>query len=90
MSSMSLAFRSNELRPLSSLVPGTRAVVTRVIPDVAGHAERLQALGVTPGATVEVLQTFPGVVFQCDQTELAVERAVAQIVLVAVRYSSDE
>jgi len=31
-----------------------------------------------------VLQTFPGVVFLCDQTELAVERAVAETILVRI------
>ncbi len=85
MSSVPLAFRSNDLRPLSSLAPGTHGVVMRVVPDLAGRAERLQALGVTPGAAIEVLQAFPGIVFQCDQTELAVERSVAHIVLVTVR-----
>jgi hypothetical protein len=33
---------------------------------------------VTPGAQVTVLQTFPGIVFLCDQTELVVERAIAR------------
>jgi len=49
-----------------------------------GRTDRLLALGVTPGATVTVLQTFPGVVFLCDQTELAVERGVADAILVRV------
>jgi hypothetical protein len=31
-----------------------------------------------------VLQTFPGIVFECDQTELAVERGVARSILVEV------
>jgi Fe2+ transport system protein FeoA len=50
--------------------------------DMTPRAERLAAMGVTPGATVTVLQTFPGVVFECDQTELAVERLVARSILV--------
>jgi hypothetical protein len=29
-----------------------------------------------------MLQTFPGIVFLCDQTELAIERAVAEAILV--------
>jgi hypothetical protein len=33
---------------------------------------------------ITVLQTFPGVVFQCDQTELAVEPAVATSILVEI------
>ncbi len=83
MSSAPLALRS-ELRPLSSLAPGVGGVVMRILPDIAGHADRLLALGVTPGAAVEMLQSFPGIVFRCDQTELAVERAVAHLVLVRV------
>jgi hypothetical protein len=29
-----------------------------------------------------VLQTFPGFIFECDQSELAVERSVAAAILV--------
>jgi len=47
-----------------------------------GRADRLLALGVTPGARVTMLQRFPGIVFLCDQTELAVERAVAECILI--------
>jgi Fe2+ transport system protein FeoA len=50
--------------------------------DLTGRAERLAALGVTPGAAIRVLQTFPGIVFECDQTEMAVERAVARSILI--------
>jgi Fe2+ transport system protein FeoA len=46
------------------------------------RAERLAALGVTPGAKIRVLQTFPGIVFECDQTELAIERLVARAIWV--------
>jgi Fe2+ transport system protein FeoA len=68
---------------LSALKPGARGVVRRVL-GATGRADRLAALGVTPGAAVEVLQTFPGVVFTCDETELAVEPAVAHAILVDV------
>jgi Fe2+ transport system protein FeoA len=44
----------------------------------------LTALGVTPGAMVKVLQRFPGVVFLCDHTELAVEPAVARSIFVEI------
>ena len=85
MSSMRLAFSSDCVRPLSSLVEGERAVVVDIRAQVEGRADRLLALGVTPGAIVTMLQTFPGVVFLCDQTELAVERRVAESVLVSAR-----
>lgn len=76
--------RSNELRPLAALMPGTRGRVVRVTRDLTSRAERLAVMGVSPGAAITVLQTFPGIVFECDQTELAVERLVARSILVAV------
>jgi Fe2+ transport system protein FeoA len=82
MSSAHLAFSSNGVRTLAALAAGTRGVIVRVDGGDGERADRLVALGVTPGARVTVLQTFPGVVFQCDQTELAVEREVAGAILV--------
>lgn len=82
MSSMHLAFSSDRGRPLSALAEGEHATVLRVTPQRGDAIDRLVALGVTAGAPIVVLQTFPGVVFLCDQTELAVERAVAETILV--------
>lgn len=76
--------RFDEVRPLSSLRAGDSGVVTKVLRDSEARADRLVALGVTPGAGIRVLQTFPGIVFQCDETELAIERAVARSILVDI------
>ena len=73
---------SEKTRRLSSLSPGTRGKVVRVSRDNPDRADRLTALGVTPGAAVTVLQRFPGVVFLCDHTDLAVEPAVARAILI--------
>lgn len=70
----------SNLQPLSAIPPGARGTIVRVTRDLTARAERLAALGVTPGATVRVLQTFPGIVFECDQTELAIERLVARAI----------
>ena len=70
------------VRSLLSLEEGARGVIVDVRAHARGRADRLLALGVTPGATVTLLQCFPGVVFLCDQTELAVEREVADAILV--------
>jgi Fe2+ transport system protein FeoA len=71
-------------KPLASLPVGASGRVARITRDLTGRAERLAALGISAGATIRVLQTFPGIVFECDQTELAVERAVARSILVTV------
>ena len=67
---------------LADLGAGARGHVVGVVGENDERADRLGALGVTPGASVEVLQRFPAFVFRCDQTELAVEPAVAAAVLV--------
>lgn len=69
-------------RRLSTMEPGSRGRVREVARGNRERADRLTALGVTPGATVTVLQHFPSVVFLCDQTELAVEPAVARAIVV--------
>ena len=76
---------NSSVTPLSTLLPGDSGVIAHVARDLRGRAERLGALGVFPGATIVVLQTFPGIVFQCDQTELAIERRVASSILVEVQ-----
>jgi Fe2+ transport system protein FeoA len=70
--------------PLAELRPGMTGRVAGVVRDLTGRAERLTALGVTVGAPIRVLQTFPGIVFECDQTEMAVERRVASAIYVDV------
>ena len=69
-------------RRLASLEVGERGVVRRVLRDNPARAERLSALGVTPGARIRLLQRSPGFVFECDETELAVEPSVAHSILV--------
>ncbi|HYU77865.1 MAG TPA: FeoA family protein [Vicinamibacterales bacterium] len=69
---------------LSSVAAHQRARVIRLLQDHLPHAHRLAALGVTPGTTVTVLQTFPGMIFQCDETELAIEPDVARLIVVEI------
>lgn len=84
MGSGSSVSRFEDAPRLSGLPAGTRGVVRRVLNDGNGRADRLTALGITPGAAIEVLQTFPGIVLRCDETELVLEPAVARAVLVDV------
>ncbi len=39
---------------------------------------KLTNLGIAPGATLKLLQRWPSYVIQCDETEIAVEQAVAR------------
>jgi Fe2+ transport system protein FeoA len=69
---------------LSALARGERGRVTRVLTHDGLCAHRLAAFGLTPGAALEVLQTFPGIIFRCDETEFAIEPSVARSILVEV------
>jgi Fe2+ transport system protein FeoA len=82
MRSLRLAYVSNHRRSLAELNPGDCGVVARVAHHDPQRVDRLLALGVMPGAPIVVLQKFPGIVFLCDQTELAIERAVASAILI--------
>jgi Fe2+ transport system protein FeoA len=73
---------ARQMLRLSSLASGQRARVIDVISRDPAQAHRLSCLGVTPGVIVTVLQTFPGVIFQCDETELAIEPDVARSIVV--------
>jgi len=69
---------------LSDAPAGTRGVVLRIVGAPPASVDRLTALGVSKGAAVTVLQTYPAFVFACDQTELAVEPAVARTIVIEV------
>jgi len=75
---------SENVHPLSALRAGARGHVVRVRRDLTPRAERLAALGVGPGARITVLQTFPGIVIECDQTELVLERVVGSAIWIAL------
>ena len=82
---MHLLSHSDPVQPLSALVEGDRGIVHHVVATRRGdRLDQLLALGVTPGAAIVVLQTMPGIIVWCDQTELAIERAVAEAILVAL------
>ena len=70
--------------PLTALRPAATGRVVRVLRDLTGRAERLAALGVTAGASIRLLQRFPVFVFECDQTEIAIESAMATVILVEI------
>ncbi len=73
----------NGVIPLADLPSGSSGSVARfdlrITPD---HRQRLQALGITPGRRIEVVQQSMVTILRVDQTELAVERDVTRWILV--------
>ncbi len=70
------------LVPSDQLDPGEAATIAYLC--TTGHARmlKLSALGITPGNRLKLLQKWPSCVFQCDETEIAVEGEVAKNIYV--------
>ncbi len=75
-----------ELKPIvvssEQLAVGESARVAYLSSREHGRLLRLSSLGITPGAHIRLLQKWPSFVFQCDQTEVALEQDVARHIYV--------
>jgi DtxR family Mn-dependent transcriptional regulator len=70
--------------PLSNLAPGTSGRIAYIHTRERRALEKLIAMGALPGAEVEVIQTFPSFLFQVGQTQVAVDRQIADTIYVRV------
>jgi len=69
--------------PLSSLRAGDHAIVSE-IRGAPGRVDKLAALGILPGVELRVHQHRPVVVVECGETVLAIERELAELIVVVV------
>jgi Fe2+ transport system protein FeoA len=68
--------------PLSQLQAGQSGLVIDVNTANHARAERLQVLGITPGARITLEQKQPAFVLQVGFTEISIERAIADEIMV--------
>ena len=68
--------------PLTSLRKGSKATVHSFAGESAHERGKLMALGVMPGAALQLLQRFPSYVIQIGYTQLALDRETAAAILV--------
>jgi DtxR family Mn-dependent transcriptional regulator len=67
---------------LDQLKPGQSARVVQVRSRNAARLERLGAYGLTPGCRVRLEQLHPALIFKVDETEISVDREIAEEILV--------
>ena len=72
----------NRVVPLHRLEPGRRAQVVELRSTSPARLDRLGALGLVPGSWVVVQQHAPALVLRVGETELSVDRSVAEEILV--------
>lgn len=65
------------ITPLSAMQKGETGAIAYLSSRQPETVQKLMALGALPGASLEVIQLFPSVVFQVGQTQIAVDSALA-------------
>ncbi|HEY3415567.1 MAG TPA: metal-dependent transcriptional regulator [Armatimonadota bacterium] len=68
---------TSAISPLADMRDGDRGTIAYLSSNLPEIVQKLMVLGVLPGAPVQVIQTFPSIVFQINQTQVAVDRALA-------------
>lgn len=68
--------------PLSAAKKGDAGTIAYINPAETEILNKLLAMGVVPGVTVELIEAFPSFVFQTDQSQFAVDREIAETVFI--------
>lgn len=68
--------------PLSSMKSGERGAIAYLSSRQMDSLQKLMALGVLPGSPIAIIQTYPSVVFQVGQTQVAVDSELASDIYV--------
>ena len=68
--------------PLSRMAAGQKGEVAHVHAQELEHLQKLTSMGILPGVSISVIQTFPAYVFQAGQTQFAVDRGIADAIYV--------
>ncbi len=72
--------------PLSALSPGDSGRIAYIHTRERATLDKLIAMGALPGAEVSAIQTFPSYVFQVGQTQVAVDRQIADNIYVRLEH----
>jgi len=70
--------------PLSRLAPGQKGVLAYLHASDPQHLQKIMALGLLPGATIELVQSFPAFLFRVGHSEFAVDRTIADEMFVRI------
>jgi len=85
---MRFRFRGNQVKdthvnilPLSRLKVGQKGVVAYLQTDDRLRLEKIMAMGILPGKAITLLQQFPSYVFQAGFSQFAVDRELAEAII---------
>jgi Fe2+ transport system protein FeoA len=67
---------------LDQMKKGETGIVTRLVTSDSKNLQKLLAMGILPGRIVKVLQTYPAYILQIDRTQAAMDRELANKIIV--------
>jgi DtxR family Mn-dependent transcriptional regulator len=76
-----------EVAPLCDGKPGDQGAVAYLATRDNREVQKMMAMGILPGAKIELIQRFPSYVFQVGHSQFAVDRPLAEIIYVHWRKS---
>ncbi len=68
--------------PLSELLRGQKGRIAYVYAPESAKLQKLISMGILPGATVSLIESFPSYVFEAGQTQFAVDKETADSIYV--------
>lgn len=71
-----------EVAPLCDGKPGDQGAVAYLATRDNREVQKMMAMGILPGAQIELIQRFPSYVFQVGHSQFAVDRPLAEIIYV--------
>ncbi len=75
--------------PLSQLAQGQKGKVAYIYAPESSKLQKLMAMGLLPGAPINLVQSFPSYVFQIRQTQFAVDKEIADAIYVRLVEEED-
>ena len=67
---------------VSDMKKGQKGKIVYVLTKKDANLQKLMAMGVLPGQSIEIIQTYPSYVFQVGQTQVAVDKEIAGSIFV--------
>ncbi len=68
--------------PLSQLAEGQKGKVAYIYAPESSRLQKLVVMGILPGASISLIQSFPSYVFQVRQTQFAVDKEIADAIYI--------
>jgi ferrous iron transport protein A len=70
---------------LTEMKKNQEGIVAELTTDNKNILRKLMSMGILPGMSLRVIQTFPGYVFQVGYTQVAVDKEIASVILINMK-----